>query len=449
MKTYIAINLLAIVLICCTKTIQAQNVVRNYSFEDKSRCPQRANDGILPLNWDFRLNGKSPDYINSCSPSTNCGSRCVNTTNNWKGSQSPRTGNGYAGIIAYYGYGDGSAASEYIYQELSSPLQRGVKYYIEFWVSLAEQSLYSVRSLGMYLTHDPQELVNVSFSYKGLYNLNPQISNSSSAYYKIKAGWAKISGFYTPSRSDIRHIVISNFDKGVLTNSPDIQTNVGGNTSRPESYYYIDDVRITPASLVCELLIPQLNTKRVDLVPGGASTIRSASPMNWSVSPELRVLSKNSTVIVIEGNKTGTYFVTGTRIDCNTKEVVTVKVSHSSSPPPPGGNPPPGPGPVVPQPQVVVYPNPVSEILSIKLIDYESSSTLKNGDNTLSPSFSLGDSHIKAFSAKLFNRYQQLVREVESSQVETELNMRGLPPGTYFLHTTYKGKVSIQQIVIE
>jgi Secretion system C-terminal sorting domain len=231
----------------CTGKDFSNSKSANGSFEFfKNNC--LTDIGLItstngPTAWESVASFSASIHLNTCS---SLGS--FHPVDNTWGSQSPRTGN--ADIRIRSGPCSGlciveDAASEYSYlkQDLATPLLKGVTYYIEFYVSLADISRYGVNSLGMYLTNNPNDFIPQS-GQTNLTHLTPQIPNiyPSATSYLDSNGWTKICGFYTPMVDGVKYIVIGNF-RGVSNYST---SNNIGYKGKLESipYYYIDDVYI-------------------------------------------------------------------------------------------------------------------------------------------------------------------------------------------------------------
>ena len=146
--------------------LPAQNLVSNGDFSIKAPGSGCLTGGTgffhgRPDNWwdettkplNFMPRGESPDYFHPCAPTGT-----FSPGNSGKGCADPKTGSAYVGILAWTkNHPDVSA--EYIYHELATPLTKNQTYYIEFWVSAADNTNfnYFVASLGMYLTNNTND----------------------------------------------------------------------------------------------------------------------------------------------------------------------------------------------------------------------------------------------------------------------------------------------------
>lgn len=132
-----------------TSACNAQNLVPNGSFEMSSSCPTNPADFGLMTGWSRPTNHLgNADYYDVC------GSGFVTVPSNYTGTQTPRTGNAYAGMILYFpilfNY------REYLTTQLSSPMVAGRTYCVSFWVNLADTSAYTTdNGLGIHFSNTP------------------------------------------------------------------------------------------------------------------------------------------------------------------------------------------------------------------------------------------------------------------------------------------------------
>jgi OmpA-OmpF porin, OOP family len=155
MKNYLLIFACAFVMHLSSK---GQNLVRNGCFDQQdptSGCQNIFNDrrvdDIFAKFWSWSPHGGgTPDYFMPCS---NMGA--MNPLDNMLGAEPAKNGSAYVGFVAYdFNH---TNYSEYLYHELEQPLEQGKTYNVEFYISLADKSMYSVKHIGMHLsyTNDP------------------------------------------------------------------------------------------------------------------------------------------------------------------------------------------------------------------------------------------------------------------------------------------------------
>ena len=222
MKSYIFI------LFFFSNYLFAQNLVPNPSFE-KGTCPKNYCELTYVEGWGEDSINIIGNYYNKCAK--------VNTwfnlgiPDNDSGHQYARTGNAYAGLIWPY------AALQC---HLLEPLEKGATYYLEFYVSLADKSLYSIWRLGAYFSKTPikRDLHNHNIVSK----LTPDILNDSLNYLSDTINWVKVSGYYK-AKGNEEYLLISSFS---ISDRQKKVFNIK-NTKPISKYgdkraYYIDDV---------------------------------------------------------------------------------------------------------------------------------------------------------------------------------------------------------------
>ena len=122
-------NLVLLFFVCISHLVISQNLVPNPSFEEYTTCPVFINDFGKLINWNNPSNG-SPNYFNICSNGN------VGVPNNNFGYQNPFSGNGYIGLCLHTESIENYR--EYAQIELSEPLVANIKYYVSYYVSLAD-----------------------------------------------------------------------------------------------------------------------------------------------------------------------------------------------------------------------------------------------------------------------------------------------------------------------
>lgn len=176
----------------------------------------------------------------------------------------------------------------------------------------------------------------------------------------------------------------------------------------------------------------------------------NASPAvtRWSVSSGLTIVSSNTSRIIVRANNTGNYSVVGIRSNScgDANRTASITVRSNSSPPPSGC------APNCPVNPIVVYSNPVDDVLTIELEEaaFNSSGELTVSiDNSTAESTTHTLSKYPPLSVKLFDSRQQVIRQVESKAGKIQLDVRQLPPGVYILHVYNQKTVVQEQIIVQ
>jgi hypothetical protein len=206
------------------------NLVPNGDFESYTNCPYADSQFNFAWPWFIPTDGTS-DYFNSCggpgSP--------VSTPTNVVGVRTPLSGQAYAGAFVY-GTNFGNSYREYLEVPLTSPLVAGQQYRVSFNVSRSPFYGYAVAEIGARLSTGPI----VSNIYTGVLNVVPQVVNPSTNVITSTTNWTLIQGVFTAIGGE-NYLTLGNFRPDPLTTT----TFIGG-FDGSHSYYYVDDVAVTP-----------------------------------------------------------------------------------------------------------------------------------------------------------------------------------------------------------
>ena len=244
--------------------LEAQtNLVPNYSFEDTLRCINNPdNFSGYVADWNGQGGGGGLCYFTAQCPGDYAGGAWVPKNNT--GFQYARTGVSYAGTYNYIsdtattrGNPLGDSCFEcnyrnYIQTHLISPLSNGIKYFVTFYVSLANSSEFACNDIGAYLSDSALNFNNYYVGYQGGRNLVkdylvPQIANNPITNPLTDTlNWMKVTGSYIAHGGE-KYIIIGNFLSDTSSHIVYLPWNYKANTA---AYYYIDDVFVTTDSLL-------------------------------------------------------------------------------------------------------------------------------------------------------------------------------------------------------
>lgn len=119
-----------LILFCCAFQLAAAqtNLVPNPGFEQYSQCPDEVND-LNPVDQVTKATGWSsyrdtPDYFNTCAPTSSSTTALVSVPYNGCGYQVPASGNAYCGLSSYV---TNTLYREYLGAQLTSSLTIGQK----------------------------------------------------------------------------------------------------------------------------------------------------------------------------------------------------------------------------------------------------------------------------------------------------------------------------------
>jgi hypothetical protein len=235
--------------------VVAQNVVPNPGFEDTLGCPDDFVFGVQKAAGWNRCGVGTPDFYHTCgSPSL------MGVPYNFHGYQQPRNGKGYAGFINYNSYS--IQGNELLTAKLVNPLTAGLTYYIKFFVSRGDNDSVASNKMGLRFSMNACD-----------YNNIPAFNNVAHLYTNAiitdRVGWNQISGAFVPD-SAYKYITIGNFFTQAQT------TIQPSNWQGFVSYYYIDDICVSPDPNKCHVLVGIEETeaaRSIDVYPNPTSGV--------------------------------------------------------------------------------------------------------------------------------------------------------------------------------
>lgn len=249
-----------IILLILVPTLQLKaqsNLVPNPSFELKPYAIGCMDEPIL-LSYEFAASvanwkaddadplvstasWNTPDYYNSCADPF--ASAPVSVPQNFMGNQNAKTGNAYVGVGYSYRIASSSSSeythsSEYIFTELTNPLEEGETYTFSMYVSKADVLSYAANQLGVAVVN------TLPFAGGHITDhtlpLTPQVL--SNTVITDETNWTLIEGLFTAQGGE-QYIIIGHFPDPqtlqVMQNSVNIDY-----TDVYHTYYYIDDVSL-------------------------------------------------------------------------------------------------------------------------------------------------------------------------------------------------------------
>jgi hypothetical protein len=211
------------------------NLIPNDDFETFSACESpfriwRATPWITsgPIC--------SPDYFNECVPTNSVGQFTWGVPENLKGHQNALSGAAYGGFFAYSF--NSNSGREFVQVELTEPIVAGVRYEVVFHVSLADEYLYAVSTLGAHFSDT--QIVRYEYSIADL-GLVPQVNSAAGMVFDDKENWTEVRDTFDSRYGGERFITIGNFN---LDTESGVVYVGNGNHNFNHAYYYIDDVSV-------------------------------------------------------------------------------------------------------------------------------------------------------------------------------------------------------------
>jgi outer membrane protein OmpA-like peptidoglycan-associated protein len=222
-----------------TTNAQDANLVLNHSFENLSGKVNSPGAIILADSMSSSNNTTVDIFTkDACS-------KYYGVPENYMGSQPSKTGNNYAGFLAYYADEAGffevipgyQKYSEYTQMKLKEPLVAGKSYTISYNVALAETSAFAISGIGVYFSN-----YKINQSNNAFLTITPDIIW---ADVQTSTEWTTLTSTYVAFGGE-QYLTLGAFQDFIEVKKV-IEPNT--NNSR-KSYYYLDEVSLTPSAVV-------------------------------------------------------------------------------------------------------------------------------------------------------------------------------------------------------
>lgn len=231
-------------------------MVANGSFEEIEGKLRRLGGIESAKGWNSPTSAKADLYsesIDSNSPAY--------APKNANGFQSALSGINYAGVL-WYSYMDKEPRS-YLQVKFKKMLKKGQKYCISYYVSLGELSKYSSDQLGAYVS---RIVVNKKDAASLTYEA--QVPDLKTKVYDDMEGWQGVCGVYE-AKGDEQYLIIGNFAATDKVNAGKTRRPKGEvRPQRPNAYFFIDDVSVTPVKLLSECSCEQIDKEKSEFIYG-------------------------------------------------------------------------------------------------------------------------------------------------------------------------------------
>ena len=234
--------LLALCIICVSflsKSQTFQNLVPNGSFENYTQCPNLGGQAYFAAPWIGKAapwsgpSSNSTDYFNSCSPTHNV-PYYAGVSNPYY-SLNAKHGNAYIGLYLFLK----PTYREYAQVQLSSMLELGKCYYVEFYAVSGQYIKYSSNNASACLSSTLNVVTTGS-----ILSLPTHITRYNNDVIKDTINWQQVAGLYTAA-GDETHITIGNFRPNSQTDTINMYP-VGSNPyyTYPAAYIFVDAVSV-------------------------------------------------------------------------------------------------------------------------------------------------------------------------------------------------------------
>ena len=215
-----------------------RNLVPNGSFENiqgklkKLGCIENAEGWYSPTGVRadiYTPSKKSPE---------------IDVPVNVFGKEEAKDGESYAGIVAF-SYGN-KVPRSYMYAKLESPLKKGQKYCVKFYVSLSETSKYASNQVGAHFSSKP-----LGTDQKVSIIEETHVLQAENKVFNAMYNWDEVCAEYVANGGE-KYITIGNFTSDGDTKYEKNRKSKEYRDQKIQAYYYIDEVAVklvTPESV--------------------------------------------------------------------------------------------------------------------------------------------------------------------------------------------------------
>ena len=247
--TYKLSSLVYCIFLCLLlKNIQAQNLVMNPGFEERTEAFEEGNHQFKGVKDWRQPTAKNSVYLyeEGCENNKDC-----------MGFTAAKSGNSCAGILLFSKTGNSIGGWSYVQGKLKDPLVRGKIYEVEFYLIHADSSPIVVNQVGVLFEKGTRK-----FSITARYPGNAQVKNTSENYFTENEKWMRFSSQFIAEGGE-RFITIGNFshidetpyhlvDKDFWERNNIINPNLLSAKYQLDAFYFIDDVSVTETPLTEE-----------------------------------------------------------------------------------------------------------------------------------------------------------------------------------------------------
>lgn len=210
---------------------EGENLISNGSFESIEKTVKKLGSIQSAVGWTHPTGAKSDLFVpNKKVPD-------VDPQTNPYGMEEAHDGANFAGIIVYSH--NNKLPRTYLTTKLSTPMKKGMKYCVKFYVSLGEYSKYASNNIA----------ANFNKKEFGTTEKNSIIDESHIRHWENKVfnatfSWERICGTYTADGGE-KFLTIGNFETNETTNTERVKKDPSlKGTQAIAAYYYIDNISV-------------------------------------------------------------------------------------------------------------------------------------------------------------------------------------------------------------
>lgn len=233
----------------------SSSIVMNGDFEDVSLKSLKSYGQLTELGEPWLTpNATSADLFHTGVKGTKAGAPV-----NDFGVQEPRSGEAYAGFMAYTK--DPKRKRTYIMGRTKSKLTKDQLYCVRFNVSLADLSKVGVNNVGVFFSDR-----KVQNSNDNALTFKPQILEKTNKILTTIDGWEAVCGTYI-AKGNEEYFIIGGFGPEEQMKTAKIKKPAGvSGTVINGAYYYIDDIEIFPVDANSQCACGTLRDREDDVI---------------------------------------------------------------------------------------------------------------------------------------------------------------------------------------
>jgi outer membrane protein OmpA-like peptidoglycan-associated protein len=164
----------------------------------------------------------------------------MGTPKNFNGEQAAKFGSGYSGLYLYAP----DDYREYLQGELVKPLEKGRRYELSFFISLAERSDFAIRAFGVLFSDKPLKLetkknISRKVRYRESGHQYHYLSIPDTEFFRDTRDWVEVRTTFEAKGTE-RYMILGNFEDNAGT-----LTTKRKRMARQGAYYYLDRVSLS------------------------------------------------------------------------------------------------------------------------------------------------------------------------------------------------------------
>jgi outer membrane protein OmpA-like peptidoglycan-associated protein len=226
----ITLSILAIGLAVMANAQSETEMVENGSFEQIEGKIKKAGAIEVAVGWMSPTKTNADLYASRVKEG-------FGVPNNPRGREDAHDGKNYVGIKTF-SYG-GKEARTYVSTKLKTPMRKGLKYAVKFYVSLAEGSKYAANNIAANFSKK-QYNIDADKTITG----ESHVMHVENPVFNAMFGWDEVCGVYTATGGE-RFLTVGNFSSDYDTKSERIKKpkNFSGQQV-VSAYYYLDNISV-------------------------------------------------------------------------------------------------------------------------------------------------------------------------------------------------------------